>query len=260
MGFALFAAALVGSTTLTSAEAADAKWTTIKGQIVLAKGATVPEPAALNVTADKELCLKDGPVLSEEWVVNKKSGAVKNVFVWIEPADAKRGTPFPANLVNPKLAVPPSKPLEIDQPCCQFIPHALAAQAGQTLVIKNTAPKPHNAKWDSLENGQANPLLPPGKEFAIKNLKAEKGPIPLACSIHPWMKAWVRVYDHPYFAVTDGDGNFEIKDAPQGKFKVYIWHETGWSGGRAGATGSLTIDVKGDEMNLGQVPFIVPAK
>ena len=68
-------------------------------------------------------------------------------------------------------------------------------------------------------------------------LKAETPPIPFKCDIHPWMKGYVRVFDHPYFAVTDEDGKFEIKNAPAGKWRIVYWHENGFHKGREGAVG-----------------------
>jgi hypothetical protein len=114
---------------------------------------------------------------------------------------------------------------------------------------------PHNAKYDSENNGAANPLIPSKGEFALKGLKAEKLPITLSCSIHPYMKAWIRVYDHPYFAVTNEKGEFEIKLAPQGDFKMYVWQEDrGWNGGREGAKGT-PITIKGDTMDMKEIRF-----
>jgi len=62
----------------------------------------------------------------------------------------------------------------------------------------------------------------------------ESGPISYKCSIHPWMSGYVRVFEHPYYAVTDDDGKFEIKNAPVGKFRIVFWHESGLRGGRTG--------------------------
>jgi hypothetical protein len=132
------------------------KWATIRGQVVFAKDLPIPKLVEIDVSAnpDKEMCLKKGKVLSEEWVINAKNRGLKNVFVWIEPADAPRGKAFPQNLIHPKLAKPEKMEVEIDQPCCQFVPHALAARAGQTLIIKNSAPKAHNANWSSFSRMQ----------------------------------------------------------------------------------------------------------
>ncbi len=60
------------------------------------------------------------------------------------------------------------------------------------------------------------------------------------------MRAWVRVYDHPYHAVTDADGKFELKNAPAGKYNLVIWHEgVGWvNGGKLGKP--ITIKADGE--------------
>ena len=51
-------------------------------------------------------------------------------------------------------------------------------------------------------------------------------PFYIKCDVHPWMKAWVMVADHPYFAVTDENGNFEINNVlPPGEYELGFWHE-----------------------------------
>jgi hypothetical protein len=239
-------------------EKATGNWATIKGQVVLAEKA--PAPVVIDVPAthpDKGLCLKNGKIYEEEWVVNKKNNGLKNVFVWIEPDGAKRGTPFPNNLIHPQLVKPAKDIIEIDQPCCQFIPHALAARAGQTFVIKNSAPTAHNARYDTDNNGFANPILKTGGKHEIKDLKAEKLPFELSCTIHPWMKARIGVFDHPYFALTDENGDFEIKDAPRGKFRLYIWHDSGWMSGSDGKSGTR-IEIDKEKFDLGAIKFPLP--
>lgn len=237
----------------------DGKWTTIKGKIVLDDGTPVPKMAPIAPDKDKAECLANGPFSQEDMIVDAKTRAIKNVFVWIEPKANARGAAFPKELIHPKLAKPSTPTVEIDQPCCQFIPHVLAAREGQDFLIKNSAPVPHNAKYDTENNGSANPLIPSKGDFTIKDLKAEKLPINLTCSIHPYMKAWIRVYDHPYYAVTDEKGNFEIKLAPQGEFKMYVWQESGgWNGGRKGAQGEV-ITINGETMDLKEIKY-KPAK
>jgi hypothetical protein len=71
----------------------------------------------------------------------------------------------------------------------------------------------------------------PGPQ-TFKGLKQQRLPIKLDCNIHFWMTANVGVFNHPYFAVTDAAGNFEIKDAPEGPCRLMMWHDTGWVGGR----------------------------
>jgi plastocyanin len=187
---------------------AGGKWATIKGQIVVDK---MPEPEQIDVPnnhPDQKLCLKNGKIFREQWVVNKKNNGLKNVFVWIKPANATLSEPFPQILIHPKLLKPAKDTVEIDQPCCQFIPHSVGVRVGQTLVIKNSAPAVHNAKYDFEEpdNGNKNPIIQPGDKHEVKIKVFETGVTPLSCNIHPWMSAQIRIFDHPYFAITDDDG------------------------------------------------------
>jgi hypothetical protein len=207
-------------------------WGTVKGKVTWA-GADLPKPEPANVDTDKEHCLEKGQIFKETFVVNPKNKGVQNVFVWLAPADKDAQLP-----VNPSLKAVPDKVVVIDQPCCKFVPHAVAIREGQTIEAKNSSPKPHNFKWSGypLKNPGGNQIIPPGGKILIKDLKADRLPISLNCDIHKWMNGYVRVFDHPYFAVTDADGNFEIKNAPAGTWRLIAWQEgVGWvNGGKTG--------------------------
>jgi len=208
-----------------------------------------PNPDQMKIVpgTDKEVCAKDKVALEEDFLINPKNKGLKNVFVWIAPTGAAKGAPFPVKDIHPDLLKPAKAEVEIDQPCCRFIPHVLAAREGQKLVIKNTAPIAHNGKWSSKDNGEMNPLIPSGGQFVLpKALVAETSEISLSCSIHSWMKAHVRVFDHPYFAITDEEGNFEIPNAPVGKYSVFVHHpSTGWLDGVKGRAGNPIVTQAG---------------
>jgi plastocyanin len=221
-------------------QAAAPEWGTVKGQMVFG-GATVPEPRPIDIgndNKDKQHCLSQGPLFSEEWVINKQNKGVRWAFVWLAPAKTDETLP-----VHPSLKEIGKKEVAIDQPACKFIPHALALRQGQTLVAKNSASVSHNINWTGLKNPGGNVILPPGQSHAIANLVADRFPVKLACNIHPWMSAWVRVFDHPYFAVTDANGKFEIKLAPAGNYHLVSWQEAvGYGpGGRQG----VPVTIKG---------------
>jgi hypothetical protein len=214
-------------------------WGMIKGQVIFG-GDQIPERQKLKVDKDKEHCLGEGDLYDETWVVRKKDKGVRDVFIWLEDPD----NPLP---IHPNLQNPPKNDVSIDQPRCQFVPHALAMRKGQALLAKNSSPISHNFKYGG------HPLVNPGGNFLmsakckpipIKNLKADKLPVQVACNIHPWMQAWVRVFDHPYYAVTGEDGRFEIKLAPAGNFRLKVWHPgSGWLGGAKGRNGqAITIN------------------
>jgi hypothetical protein len=239
-------AAVAGLVLLAPPARAAEGWGTVKGQVVWGEK-ELPKPKKEKVEKDQEHCLSKGPIYSEALVVDPKTKGVKWAVVWLVDAkDPKKPVPIP-----PKLKAVPKAPMLLDQPCCKFEPHALALREGQTLIAKNSAPVAHNVNWTG---GTANPgnnvIVPPGGQIEIKDLKAARFPVSISCNIHPWMKAWVRVFDHPYFAVTDKDGNFKISNLPPGKYTVEAYHL------KAGAkTQELQVDGDKKDVNFElQVP------
>src|SRR5262249_50690974 len=181
---------------------------------------------------------------------NKENKGIKNVFVWLTTASGG-SPPVPAD-----LKVIKQKSVELDQPTCAFVPHALAMREGQILEVKNSAPVAHNINWlgSPVKNPGGNVIVPPGKDHTIKNLKADKQPIRVSCNIHTWMSGWIRVFDHPYYAVTDENGNFEIANAPAGDFQIMYWHDSGFKGGAAGRNGDK-ISIKSGVNDLDKVEW-----
>jgi hypothetical protein len=234
-----------------AASQGDSAWGTIKGQIVY-DGDPIPEQKPLNVSKDQEHCLGKGPILSEDWVVNKQNKGVRWTFVWLSPDPGAA-----ANLpIHPTLKDIQNKEVEIDQPRCAFVPHCLAMREGQVLVAKNSSPIAHNVRWvgNPIKNPGGSNIIPTNGSFKIENLKADKLPLIVECNIHPWMKGRVGVFDHPYFAVTDDNGNFEIKLAPAGEHRLKVYHESvGWRGGAAGRNGEKITIKGGGVTDLGKL-------
>ena len=117
----------------------------------------------------------------------------------------------------------------IDQRKMAFIPHVVAVQQGTTVEFLNSDPVGHNVYWPSIS----------GNKKLAHNLgtwpKGEKKPFQfndpgvasLLCNVHPEMSGYVVVVPTPYFAVTDKEGNFEIKNIPAGKYTLKTWSEDG---------------------------------
>jgi hypothetical protein len=223
----------------------DKQWGTIKGRIVWG-GGDIPKPATLDTSKEPRCKTKDGgPITSDEWVINPKNKGVRYVCIWLR-TEADNGK-LP---VHPDLEKAKDEKVEIDQPCCMFEPHGLAIRKGTVVVAKNSSGFPHNVDWTGLKPQQGNnTLIPAGGKMEL-NIKPSEYPINVKCGIHPWMKGWIRVFDHPYFAVTDADGNFEIKNAPVGKFRIVVWHETGWRNQDTGKKGD-PIEIKPGVNDLG---------
>lgn len=256
------AAAVAAAAVVAPADAQPAgQFAAVKGQVVFPASKPVPERAKLEITQDKAHCLAKGAILEEAVIVNPKNKGVKNVVVWLRPDDDKN-----AKAALPKAAIAPAdagrKAAEvvIDQPQCMFTPRVTVARVGDTIVAKNSAPVAHNFFWTSSANGEYNPTIPAGQAFKMPQpLKPETSPILYKCSIHPWMTGYVRVFDHPYFAVTDEDGRFEIKDAPVGKYRLVYWHENGFKDGAKGRFGD-PVEIKGPATELKPTEFDVSPK
>jgi hypothetical protein len=236
------ACAVVGI--LVAAPAARAEgFGNVKGQIVFA--GTPPAPVQLKVDKDIEACTAAGPILSEKYVVDPNTKGVRWVIVWLaDPNNPKKG-PSP---IAPALKDLKEKKVFIDQPTCQFTPHVLALRKGQTLEARNSAKVSHNIKVDSGPTGgvNLNQIVAPGKSLDIKGFNPTgTAANSVSCTIHGWMKGYIRVFDHPYFVVTGKDGTFEIKDVPAGNWHLIAWQEEkGWvtDGGKSGQPVTVTAN------------------
>lgn len=236
---------------LLAASAPAQQWGDIKGRIVL-DADKAPDPKVLQVNKDQNHCLAKGPINSDALIVDPKTLGVKNVFVWLIPDSMNGKLP-----VHPALANVPKQKVEVNQPCCMFVPHALCMREGQVLVANNPSPIAHNFHYQSLKNPGDNKIMPAGGKIEITDLKADRIPVMMNCDIHPWMKGWIRVFDHPYYALTDAAGRFEIKQAPAGKLRAVIWHpEVGWV---VGDRNGKQIEVAaGQSLDMGDVKMKQP--
>jgi plastocyanin len=117
----------------------------------------------------------------------------------------------------------------IDQKKMAFIPHLVAVQQGTTVDFLNSDAVGHNVYWPSISGNKKLThnlgTWPKGekKSFQFNDL----GSASLLCNVHPEMSGYVVVVPTPYFAVTDKDGNFEIKNIPAGKYTLKTWSEDG---------------------------------
>ena len=250
----LVLAGICGFVWVPSLARAQNAWGDVHGRVVLNGTDPVPKRNELKVDKDQEHCLSKGPIHSEERIVNEANRGVRWAFVWLAPLE-KSGPPL---AIHPSLKDIKDKQVVLDQPCCAFTPHAIAIREGQDVVAKNSSPIVHNTHWTGhpLKNPGGNKSIGPGQSLSIEGLKADKYPVKVACDIHPWMNAWIRVFDHPYFALTDENGKFEFKLAPAGKYRLVVWHEAvGWVPPRVGSGEPgipITITEKGvDVGNIG---------
>ncbi|PQO38527.1 twin-arginine translocation signal domain-containing protein [Blastopirellula marina] len=218
----------------------------LKGRILL--DGDVPErkevdlsTAALNAE-DLKWFRSLGPILNEDWVVDPKTKAVRWVYVWLIPED-KQGTLTPHESLT--VLGDDEKIIPIDQEPTGYVPHAVAIREEQGILMRNQGPVAHVFNMQGFSNPSKNIAMPPGSEIPVKGLMAERAAIKISCPPHPWERMTLRVFDHPYFAVTNAEGEFEFKMVPTGPCRLIVWHETlGFHGGRAGRFGS-EVNVEG---------------
>jgi len=193
-------------------EVTDTSGGILKGRFVF--GGMTPEQAKIDPKADAEFCGKH-TILDESLVV-ADDNSLKNVVVWMHLASGD----------EPPPAVEPSdKPVVIDNKDCRFEPHISLVQAGQTLEVKNSDKIVHSSLIDFFASPPISVTVPIGGKIAEKLLEEERLPNSVTCAIHPWMKGWVLVKEHPYFAVSDDKGEFTIRNIPPGDWNFRFWHE-----------------------------------
>lgn len=233
-------------------------WGTVKGRIVWDDSEKLPEVREVDFDKvkvsgdDLKFFTSKGKVFYEDWVIDPKSRALRHVFVWLRPDSTERDS-APLT-IHPDLKEVKATEVVMDQEPLGYRPHAVALRAGQTLVVKNSSPIFHSLVWTSQSNGDGNRAMPKDTEVKFEKLVFERTPIPFSCAPHPWEKAYLRLYDHPYFSLTGADGTFEIKLAPAGKLRLSVWQETlGFKGGTAGRFGQQITVEAGATLDLGDL-------
>ena len=198
-----------------SAEAA-----AIRGVVQLASGPQ--ESRKVPVTIDQYVC---GTEKEAEDLVIGRDGGIRNVVVWLEtpPANGRAdGGPARADAVTAKTEPPPKTAM--DQKACVFTPRVVIVPASGTVDFLNSDRLLHNLHSVSRENPSFNRTQPKGRTIPITFSRPEI--VRIDCDLHSWMRGWVVVADHPFYALTDAAGGFALPPVPPGKYVLKVWHET----------------------------------
>jgi len=115
-------------------------------------------------------------------------------------------------------------PAMLDQKGALYVPQILAIQTGQKLIVKNSDPLVHNVHTKPAANPESNQVQMAGGADLTYTFDKPEMFLKFQCDVHPWMFAWVSVFDHPYFAVSGADGKFTIKNVPPGKYTLEATH------------------------------------
>lgn len=183
---------------------------TITGTIKLEGEA--PKPELIKMNADP-VCMREGKGQTTEFIVAGEGGALQNVFVYVK--DGLGNRTFQA----------PTQAVVLDQKGCHYRPHVFGVMVGQPLQIVNSDPTLHNVHAMPKANQEFNTGQPmQGMKFD-HTFTAKEVMVPFKCDVHGWMNAYAGVLDHPFFAVTDASGKFELKGLPPGDYTIEAWHE-----------------------------------
>ena len=175
---------------------------------------TPGENPKIDMSADP-VCrsLNPGTAFAERVIVNPNH-TLKNVFVYIKEGLGSQTFPVP------------STPAVLDQKGCTYVPRIQGIEANQKLQIINSDPTLHNIHVFAKNSPEFNLGMP------IQGMKLEKtfsNPevmVKMKCDVHPWMTGYIGVLNHPFFAVTNAEGAFQISNVPPGEYELEAWHET----------------------------------
>ena len=171
-----------------------------------------PKMRPLKLDADPICVVNNEIAPKKEWLILDENKGVKNVLVFVTEG------------LNIDY-LPPEEPVVIDQKGCIYSPHVLGIMAGQQLDILNNDGTLHNIHALPKVNKEFNKAQPRSKKKLSVKFEKPEAPFKVKCDVHPWMGAYIGVFDHPCFAVSGDDGTYIISDLKPGEYVIEAWHE-----------------------------------
>jgi len=184
--------------------------TSVEGVVIFSGKKTKREP--IQMTEESKVLYKTVPL--QENVIVGKNGGLANVFVYVKEGLKK------------KTYTVPKEAAVLNQDKSMFRPRVMGVLAGQDVMMKNSDPMIHNVRSLSTKNRPFNIAQPAKTPDRKKVFNTGENAIQIGCDFHPWMKAFIFVMEHPYFVVSDTNGQFKIKGLPAGDYTLSAWHET----------------------------------
>ena len=213
----------------TPAEAASAGSAVISGKVSLSGAA--PPAEKIKMAADPA-CMQQHTesVTKQEVVAN--NGMLQYVLVYVK--EGIQGS-YPA----------PAESVTINQKGCMYEPHVFGIQVGQKLEISNSDSTLHNINCQAAKNKKFNLAQPTKGMKTTKTFDQPEIGVPFKCNVPPWMTAYAGVFNHPFFAVTDANGVFQIKGLPAGTYTIEAWQE------KLGTQGQKVTVADGESKEVG---------
>lgn len=176
------------------------------------KGA-IRKPRRIDMSSDPVCMELNSNPETDDLIVNENK--LVNAFVYVKNRELFQAYRFEE----------PVSEVILDQKNCRYLPHVIGLRVRQQLTIVNADPTHHNIHPTPRLNPEWNQTQPPGAPPLQKTFTRPEILIPVRCNQHPWEKAYVAVMDHPFFAVSDAQGNYEIRGLPHGTYTLLVWHE-----------------------------------
>lgn len=171
-----------------------------------------PRPTRISMSADPD-CAKLHPAgVSSGDFLTGADGGLQNVVVFVSDG------------LGDRSFEPPKQPEVFEQKGCMYQPHLVAMRTNQELDVINNDAVAHNLHSVPMNNREWNKSQLPGMHIEV-TFPREEIAIPVKCNVHPWMKSYISVFKHPYFAVTGKSGSFELSNLPPGTYTIQAWHE-----------------------------------
>jgi hypothetical protein len=183
----------------------------ISGTVKLDGAPPVFKP--INMSAEAACVQANPSAVVPPIVITGAHGALANVVVYVK-----------SGLGSYRFDVP-STPVALDQKGCMYEPRILALMTSQPFEVHNEDQTIHNVHPMPRVNRPWNKSEPIGDPPIEANFTKPELAIPIACNIHPWMRAYMFVFAHPYFAITLRTGDFELKGLPPGTYVIEAWQE-----------------------------------
>jgi plastocyanin len=181
---------------------------------------TPPRPRKISSDADPACGQKNPNLMTEDTVVT--NGKLANVFVYIKEGTLADGSKFAEWGFKT-----PADVAALDQNGCVYKPHVSGVMVNQTINITNSDPTQHNVHFTPKNNPNWNQSQPNGAAALTLSFDHSEIMVPVKCNQHPWMKAYIGVMKHPFFAVSAKDGSYTIKGVPPGTYTIVAWKEGG---------------------------------
>ncbi len=167
------------------------------------------------------------PIAAGALAANCNVAAIPNEAIVVGPDGGLANCIIYLKAVPDGVEIPPlpEEPLVVDQKGCQFSPHVSFGRVGQLFIYRNSDDFAHNVRSAPFRNEAFSITTGPGGELEQSYTQAETRPMQIKCDIHVFMTAYQAIFDHPWCAITDENGNFEISGLPEGELEFVAWHE-----------------------------------